>query len=362
MIYGAGGSVGRAVARAFAENGACVHLAGRNHSAVQALADELTGSGLSASAAALDVTDAVATGEHARSVVDVDGRIDIAFTAVTYDEVQGTPLHELPVDDVERTLSVAARSHMHTVQAVAPHMIKQRDGVVQTMVGYGPPHPLMGSTALAWQLVEAMYRQYAVELGPSGVRVQWFRTGGFRESIVDAPDYGSTYAGDTSTPELLASLDEATALGRVPSVNDAGSFAAFAASAAGRSLTAAGFNMTSGAVSDKTTRPGTARRQGKCGLVISSWRAETAARHWRRPSSAASPGRSPARPVSARAAPAKTMPPSMRSTSRTHRPVNADLPRPTAPEVTTRDRRAAGLVPLRAVLSDRPQNPCLPGP
>ena len=124
-----------------------------------------------------------------------DGRIDIAFTAVTYEEVQGTVLHDIPVGDIERTLLTTSRAHLHAVRAIAPYMIEQRNGVIQTMVGYGPPHPLMGSTA-------------------------------------------------------LASLDEGTALGQLPSVKDAGAFAAFAASPASRSLTATGFNMTSGAVSD----------------------------------------------------------------------------------------------------------------
>ncbi|MEQ3550913.1 SDR family oxidoreductase [Pseudonocardia nematodicida] len=250
VVYVAAGSVGRAVARAFADKGARVHLTGRTLTSLHGLADELTASGASVSTTALDVTDAAAMSDHARSMKESDGRIDIAFTAVTYDEVQGTALHDIPVDDVERTLMTTSRAHLHAVRAIAPYMIEQHDGVIQTMVGYGPPHPLMGSTALAWQLVEAMYRQFAVELGPSGVRVQWFRTGGFRESILDAPDYGSSYARDTSTAELLASLEEGTALGRIPSVHDAGAFAAFAASSAGRSLTATGFNMTSGAFSD----------------------------------------------------------------------------------------------------------------
>lgn len=250
VVHGAAGSVGRAVARAFADKGARVHLTGRTLASLHGLAEELTASGGRVSASALDVTDAAATTEHARSVKESDGRIDIAFTAVTYDEVQGTALHDIPVGDVEQTLLTTTRAHLHTVRAVAPYMIEQRDGVIQTMVGYGPPHPLMGSTALAWQLVEAMYRQFAVELGPAGVRVQWFRTGGFRESILAAPEYGSSYAGDASTTDLLASLDDGTALGRLPSVEDAGAFAAFAASPAGRSLTATGFNMTSGAFSD----------------------------------------------------------------------------------------------------------------
>ena len=45
VVYGAGGAVGGAVARAFASEGADLYLAGRNLAGVEAVANEIVGGG-----------------------------------------------------------------------------------------------------------------------------------------------------------------------------------------------------------------------------------------------------------------------------------------------------------------------------
>ena len=45
VIYGAGGSIGGAVARAFAREGAIVHLAGRRAEPLERVADEIRADG-----------------------------------------------------------------------------------------------------------------------------------------------------------------------------------------------------------------------------------------------------------------------------------------------------------------------------
>jgi len=56
IIYGAAGSIGSAVARTFAREGATVHLVGRTRGSLQALADEIAASGGAAEVAVLDAT------------------------------------------------------------------------------------------------------------------------------------------------------------------------------------------------------------------------------------------------------------------------------------------------------------------
>ena len=45
VLYGGGGTIGGAVARAFAREGATVHLAGRTMSTLQRVADEIRAAG-----------------------------------------------------------------------------------------------------------------------------------------------------------------------------------------------------------------------------------------------------------------------------------------------------------------------------
>ena len=87
VIHGGGGAIGGAVARAFAEAGAHVHLAGRSRARLQAVADDI---GERAEVAELDVLDERAVAGHADAVAAGAGGIDIALNAVSFPYAQGT--------------------------------------------------------------------------------------------------------------------------------------------------------------------------------------------------------------------------------------------------------------------------------
>ena len=57
IVYGAAGPMGSAVARAFAQAGAQLFLAGRTGAKVQAVADEIESTGGNAQSAQVDVDD-----------------------------------------------------------------------------------------------------------------------------------------------------------------------------------------------------------------------------------------------------------------------------------------------------------------
>ena len=65
LIHGGGGAIGGAVARAFADAGADVHLAGRTRARLEAVADDI---GDAAHVAEVDVLDERAVAEHADAV------------------------------------------------------------------------------------------------------------------------------------------------------------------------------------------------------------------------------------------------------------------------------------------------------
>ncbi|QVQ55125.1 SDR family oxidoreductase [Spiractinospora alimapuensis] len=250
VVYGAGGAVGGAVARAFARSGAKVYLVGRSEGGLATVADEIAAQGGWCRTERLDAADAAAVGRHLDTVVAEQGRVDACFNAVTYGDVQGSPLVAMPFDEFSRPIVTALRVQHAVFQAAARHMAPAGAGAVMTVTGYGPPHPEMGGTMVTWATVESVCRQWASELGPQGVRVVWLRTAGFVESLLDAPDYGSSYAGDTSGEELLSALQGETMLKRLPTLTEAGELAVFLASDHARSVTATAVNVTAGAVAD----------------------------------------------------------------------------------------------------------------
>ena len=82
VIYGAGGAIGSAVARAFAGEGATLFLTGRHLEPVEAVAKDVVSAGGSAEAAEVDALDEQAVDEQLQSVIDEAGRVDISFNAV----------------------------------------------------------------------------------------------------------------------------------------------------------------------------------------------------------------------------------------------------------------------------------------
>jgi hypothetical protein len=78
IIYGAAGSVGGAVTRAFAREGAHVFLTGRNLGALDVLAKEISAAGGAAATAQVDALDEDAVEAHLDAVVDKAGTVDIS--------------------------------------------------------------------------------------------------------------------------------------------------------------------------------------------------------------------------------------------------------------------------------------------
>lgn len=135
VIYGGSGSVGGAVARAFAREGARVFLVSRTLATLEEVAEEISASGGVAETAQVDALDEKAVEEHADAVVEKAGGIDISFNAIFNDDVQGKPLAKMPFEDFARPISKAMRNQFLTARAVARHMAARGSGVILTITG-----------------------------------------------------------------------------------------------------------------------------------------------------------------------------------------------------------------------------------
>lgn len=123
VIYGGGGAIGGAVARAFAREGARVFLAGRTRATFDQVAREIAAAGGSVEIAEVDALDESAIGQHADAVAALAGGIDIALNAVGIRHVQGTPLAELSFQDYTHPITAYTRTNFLTAKAVARHMV-----------------------------------------------------------------------------------------------------------------------------------------------------------------------------------------------------------------------------------------------
>ena len=179
VIYGGGGSIGGAVARAFGREGARVFLAGRTRATLEGVAEEIRVAGGTAETAEVDALDEQAVDTHADAVASEAGGIDVSFNLITHPYAHGTPLAEMTLEDFMPPIVTAASTMFVTSRAAARHMIKQGSGVILVFGGSGDPlrDYYLGGTQVAFDAMESMRRQLSAELGPHGVRVVTLRTG-----------------------------------------------------------------------------------------------------------------------------------------------------------------------------------------
>ncbi|MEU6298146.1 SDR family NAD(P)-dependent oxidoreductase [Streptomyces erythrochromogenes] len=232
IVHGGSGAVGAAVARAFAREGAAVHLTGRTVPLLQDVARHIEGAGGVAHVAQLDATDRDAVDRHADAVAATGNGIDICFNATSNDDVQGSPLLDMAVADVTRPVIKAVTTTLATATAAARHMIRRGSGVVLVMAGGRETIPDLGGSHIAWSALTGVCRQLAAELGPQGVRVAWLLSPG------------------SPAPGELDRADEGALLAERPRYDDVANAAVFAASDWARTMTATELNLTGGLVPD----------------------------------------------------------------------------------------------------------------
>ena len=241
VIYGAGGSIGGAVARSFAEEGAMVFLAGRTKAKLEAVADEIHANGGAVETKALDALDQRAVDHFVDEVVEQAGGVDISFNVIGYGDVQ-EPLLEIPVEHFLQPITNAMRTQFLTTRAAARHMVRRGSGVILHFGGGGPQtQPGLGGFKIALDAIEGLRRQWAVELGSHGIRVVTLKTGGIPETIPDT---------DPERDNIINNLLPATLLKRAATLADVGTVAAFVASDQARTITSTEINISCGAIVD----------------------------------------------------------------------------------------------------------------
>jgi NAD(P)-dependent dehydrogenase (short-subunit alcohol dehydrogenase family) len=253
VIYGAGGGLGRGVARTFAREGARVFLAGRTRETLEAVAADVTAAGGSAEVAVVDALDEQAVEEHAGAVVAQAGSIDVSFNLVARGDVQGTPLVDMTAADLTGAVTTGLLANFHTARAAARHMIRQGSGVILTVTSGSArgAAPLMGSTGPADAATEAFLRYLAAEIGQHGVRVLSLYTAGVPETMSPeniAAVNPNLKLDAAALEQMLAGMAQMTMLRRAPSLAQVADTAAFLASDRAGGITGTIVNVTCGLV------------------------------------------------------------------------------------------------------------------
>ena len=256
VVFGAAGSVGTAVAKEFAAQGAEVFLSGRNRAGVEKITNEITTAGGRAHASVIDALDDAAVNNYIKEIVAQAGSIDAVFNAMgplVTEYANGRPAVDVSVEEFVLPVNTVLKSQFITARAAARQMLDQRRGVIIFLTGGPARAHVPGTTAIgaAFGAVEALTRNLALELGPSGVRVVCLRTAGMPDSrtIQDTADT-MVRATNMTREQVRGRLADLTMLKMSPSVCDTAKVAALLASDDARMLTGTVLNASAGAVAD----------------------------------------------------------------------------------------------------------------
>ncbi len=255
VIYGAGGAIGGAIARAFAREGARVFLTGRRLSSVDAVARDILAAGGVAEAAQVDALDEQAIEKHISAVAEKAGGIDITINAIGIPQrgMQGIPLVELSPESFALPIVTYPQTHFLTARAAARRMVEKKSGVILTLTAT-PARlavPLVGGMGPAWAAVEALTRSLAAELGRQGIRVICLRSDAIPETATIREVYSlHAQALGTTREQFQAFSESRTQLGRLPVLAEMANVAAFLASDQASSMTASVVNLSGGSITD----------------------------------------------------------------------------------------------------------------
>ncbi len=256
IVFGAGGSMGAAVAREFAAEGAGVFLSGRTRASVDAAAQAITSAGGKAHAAVLDALDAAAVEAYMEDVAEQAGTIDIVLDAtgpLAKEYGNTKPAVELTIEEFMLPATTIVKSRFITARAAARRMVEQRSGVIIFVTGSPARGHVPGGTAIgaAFGALEALTENLAIEVGPFGVRVVCVRTLANTDSRTIQHTMEFLGGRLQITPEqAVGQIAESNFLKRLAGVADTARVAVLVASDSARMLTGTVVNATAGAALD----------------------------------------------------------------------------------------------------------------
>jgi NAD(P)-dependent dehydrogenase (short-subunit alcohol dehydrogenase family) len=251
VIYGAGGAIGGAVARAFAREGAKLFLTGRNLAPAEVVAKDIVSTGGSAEAAEVDALDEQAVDKHLQSMIDKAGRVDISFNAagIHNTKILGVPLVELDVEQFSLPITTHTTAYFLTARLAARHMIPNKSGVIMTVTTLHSRTgvPFVGGYGPAMAAKEALTRDLSAELAPQGIRVVGLRPQAMPEAHKITEAFEARAKASGMTREQLLGFLHAR---RLMTLEEMANMAVFMASDKASGMTGTTVNLTMGSLDD----------------------------------------------------------------------------------------------------------------
>ena len=248
LITGSGRGIGLAIARLFAQEGACVFLTARTEQELAAVAKAIAESGGQAAYATADLAHEGDCSRIAAAAQKKFGAITILVNnAGHYGPV--VPVEDYPLEEFDRVIAVHLRAAFLLSKLVLPAMYERGSGVILNISS------LSAKAAYAWGSAYAaakagllgLTRVTAAEAGRKGVRVNAICPGPVTETQM-SKELGAVLAEKmgVSTDEQLAGFLNGLLQGRAQTADEIARAALFLCSAQSSAMTGQSINVDGG--------------------------------------------------------------------------------------------------------------------
>lgn len=182
IITGAGRGIGRAVALAFAREGALVALAARTTAELDTVSAQIKSRAGRALAVPTDVTREASVAALVEKVLGEFGKVDVLVTSAGV--ATFAPLVDTKPEEWDHMMAVNLRGVFLACRAVLPPMMKRRRGTIINIVSVAAKRAIPGNAAYAAgkHAVLGLTQVLAEEMRRHGVRV-----GALSPGAVDTP-------------------------------------------------------------------------------------------------------------------------------------------------------------------------------
>jgi len=249
VVTGAGRGIGRAIALAFAGEGADLVLAARSVDKLHEVAGEITGMGCQALVVPTDVSSEESVANLRDRTLEHFGRVDIL---VNNSGVGGpsAPLWEISPVDWDETFAVNVRGVYLCCRAFLPAMVARRSGVIINIGSMTGKRPLVNRTPYAASKLAlvGLTRTLAWEVGPCGIRVNVISPGPVEGERIEWVVRRLAEARGIPVEEARRSLAEASPMGRFVLAEEVARAAVFLASDLASAITGEDLNVSAGVV------------------------------------------------------------------------------------------------------------------
>lgn len=206
LITGGSRGLGKALAKAFADEGARIVIAARNPDTLEAGRREIESLGGEVLALAADMTQPADISRVVTAAIERFGRIDVLInSAGTLGPTPRPSLLDTDPDALLETFRVNTAGPLRVTRAVLPHMLKQDEGLVINVTSDAArgAYPEWGAYGASKAALELIGLTWAAELEGTGVRVVNVDPGDLQTDMQQAAFPGEDIS-DRALPESAA--------------------------------------------------------------------------------------------------------------------------------------------------------------